>query len=223
MVAEGNKLKVHGVRMSPFVRKVLVVLDMKGLPYEVKDVMPGSNDPAFRAISPLGKIPAFEDGDVALVDSTVICEYLDDRYPQASSLPADPALRARARWLEEYADTKLAELLGGGVFYEVVVKPRMMKQETDQERVTKTINELLPPVLDYLETLSPADGFFCGEFGRADISVVCAFINAGYGDYHVDASRWPKLAALVERTKQQPAFAKQLAIEATFVPALLGK
>ena len=49
------------------------------------------------------------------------------------------------------------------------------------------------------------------------------FINAGYGDYHADASRWPKLAALIERVKQQPAFKKQLDIENTFVPALLGK
>lgn len=216
-------MKVYGPRMSPFVRKVLAVLDMKSLAYEVENVMPGDSSPAFRAISPLGKVPGFTEGDLALADSTVICEYLDEQYPQASSLPAEPGLRARARWLEEYADTKLAELLGAGVFFERVVKPVFMKQEPDLARVEKTINDLLPPALDYLESQSPADGFFCGAFGRADISVVSAFINAEYAEYQVDASRWPKLAALIERVKTQPAFKAQLDAENVFVPALLGK
>ena len=216
-------LKVHGVRQSPFVRKVLAVLEMKGLQYEVIDVFPFAQKPEFTKISPLGKIPALEDGALTLADSTVICEYLDEQYPAFPTLPVAAADRANARWLEEFADTKLDALLVGAVFYEVVVKPVFLKQEADSAKLELTINTLLPPVLDYLETRLPAEGYLFGSFGRAEISLVTPFINAGYADYTVDAVRWPKLAAFIERVKQHPAFAGLLAIESTVLPALLGK
>ncbi len=64
---------VFGVSPSPFVRKVRVTLAEKNVPYELKPVFPGDNDPAYRKMSPLGKIPAFKDGERALSDSSVIC------------------------------------------------------------------------------------------------------------------------------------------------------
>ncbi len=102
-------MKLLGVRLSPFVRKVAVVLAVKGLDYEHESVMPGSDDPKFRAASPTGKIPGFVDGDLSLADSTVICEYLEDKYPEPAVMPKDVGLRARARFLEEYGDSKLVE------------------------------------------------------------------------------------------------------------------
>lgn len=207
-------MKVYGARLSPFVRKVLTVLELKALPYEQIDVFPGAMTPDYLKLSPLGKIPAFEDDGLAVSDSTVICEYLEERYPTVATLPALPAERARARWLEEYADTKLVELCGGGIFLERVVKPLFFKQPTDEAKVEKTINELLPPVQDYLEAQVPKTGFLFGDFGRADISVVGPLINASYAHYQVDATRWPTLAAYVERVKHQPAVAKLLQIEA---------
>lgn len=207
-------MKVYGARVSPFVRKVLTVLELKALAYEQIDVFPGMMTPDYLKLSPLGKIPAFEDEGLAVSDSTVICEYLEERYPTVATLPTLPADRARARWLEEYADTKLMELCGGGIFLERVVKPLFFKQPTDEAKVEKTINELLPPVQDYLETQVPKTGFLFGDFGRADISVVGPLINASYAHYQVDATRWPTLAAYVERVKQQPAVVKLLQIEA---------
>lgn len=207
-------MKVHGVRLSPFVRKVLVVLELKGLAYEQVDVFPGMMTPEYLKISPLGKIPAFEDEGLAVSDSTVICEYLEERYPTVATMPSLPAERARARWLEEYADTRLVELCGGGIFLERVVKPAFFKQPTDEAKVQRTINELLPPVLDYLETQVPKTGFLFGDFSRADISVVGPLINASYAAYSVDADKWPTLAAYVERVKAQPVVAKVLQIEA---------
>lgn len=50
-------LKFHGVPLSPFVRKVLFTLEYKKLDFEINPVFPGSDDAAFREISPLGKIP----------------------------------------------------------------------------------------------------------------------------------------------------------------------
>jgi len=207
-------MKVYGARLSPFVRKVLTVLEMKALAYEQIDIYPRMVPPEYLKISPLAKIPALEDEGVALPDSTVICEYLDERYPTVPTLPASPAERARARWLEEYADTKVVELCGGGLFLERVVKPLFFKQATDDAKVEQTINELLPPVQDYLETQVPQTDFLFDSFCRADISLAGPFVNAQYARYKVDAARWPLLAAYIERVKAQPQVAKLLQIEA---------
>lgn len=208
-------IKVHGARVSPFVRKVLTVLELKGLPYEWIHAAPFNQKPEFFAISPLGKIPAFEDGALRISDSTVICEYLEEQYPQVPTLPQTPIERARARWLEEYADTRMMELCGPALFFERVIKPKVLKQETDTAKVDATITLHLPPVLDYLESQMPASGFLFGEFGRADISVAGPLIIAEYAHYTIDTDRWPKLAAFLTRVKAISTVAKLLEVEAS--------
>lgn len=62
---------------------------------------------AFARLSPLRRIPLLlQDGRVFL-DSSVICQYLEDIHPAPPLYPADPVDRAHARWLEEYADTSI--------------------------------------------------------------------------------------------------------------------
>lgn len=95
---------------SPYSRKVRMVLDHKGLPYEA--VMDGLFDErgatdALKARSRRAEIPILEDGDLMLWDSTVICEYLDDAYPQSPVHPPDPAVRSQCRLLEDRCDTTL--------------------------------------------------------------------------------------------------------------------
>ena len=63
--------------------------------------MPFAKDVEFQKLSPLGKIPALQDGDLTLCDSTVICEYLEDAYPDKPVYPANPKDKAKARWFEE--------------------------------------------------------------------------------------------------------------------------
>src|SRR5262245_55656969 len=99
--------KVYGVPLSPFVRKVLLLLEFKGIAYENELVMPFSRDPNFLSKSPLAKIPAYEDEYVTLCDSTVICQYLDDKYPQSPLYPRNRVEKARALWFEEYSDSQV--------------------------------------------------------------------------------------------------------------------
>ena len=56
------------------------------------------------------RIPVLIDDSTTLADSSVICEYLDERYPQPALLPKGARFRARARWLEEFADTRMGEV-----------------------------------------------------------------------------------------------------------------
>ena len=62
-------MKLIGIPLSPFVRKVAVILAIKELEYDSEPLMPGDESPEFRALSPLGKIPVLVDGDLSLADS----------------------------------------------------------------------------------------------------------------------------------------------------------
>ena len=149
-------MKLLGVHLSPFVRKVAVVLTIKGLDYKQEPIMPGSADPDFRAMSPLGKIPVLVDGDLAVADSSAICEYLEEKYPEPTVMPTDVGLRARARFLEEFGDSKLVET-ASQIFIEKFLNPNIFGKEADLERVARVENELLPPYLDYLESQVPPE------------------------------------------------------------------
>src|SRR2546422_5505554 len=95
---------VYGIPLSPFVRKVRVAMAEKGLKYDLDPVIPVNVSPEYRKISPLGKVPAFRDGDRTLADSSVICSYLERTHPNPPLYPTDPYDYARALWFEEYAD-----------------------------------------------------------------------------------------------------------------------
>ena len=97
-------LTLLGGSVSPFVRKIRVVLAEKGLDYEHEQVNPFSAPPGWREISPLGRIPAFKDGDRIINDSSVIAAYLEKKFPKPALYPSDPYDYARALWFEEFMD-----------------------------------------------------------------------------------------------------------------------
>ena len=196
-------LKVYGVHGSPFVRKVFIALDFKGVPYEIVPQMPFARDSDYLKINPLGKIPSLVDGDLTLGDSKVICRYLEDAYPDPALYPKATADKAKADWYEDLCGGRVAEL-AAGIFFQRFMRPMAFKQDPDEELVSKIIDKDLPPLLDYLETQVPADGFIFGEFQMADLSIASPFFNASYAGYDVDASRWPALAGLIARVREQP-------------------
>ena len=128
-------MKVIGSYVSPYVRKVLACLELKGLTYKIDPITPFYGDEQFEAMSPLRRIPVLVDGDLALCDSSVICQYLDEAYTDRPLLPADLKDRARARWLEEYADSRLGDVFIWGLFYPKVVHPAVWGGPGDAARV----------------------------------------------------------------------------------------
>jgi glutathione S-transferase len=201
-------IRIVGSYISPYVRKVLVALDLKGLSYEIDPIVPFLGDDRFTAISPLRRIPVLIDDAVTLSDSTVICEYLEDRYPTPALLPAGPVARARARWLEEFADTRMGEVFIWRVFAQLIVRPAVFGQQPDTALIEKTLREDVPHVFDYLESQAPEVGFFCGELSIADIAVASFLRNAALAKVRPEPERWPRLAGLVERTLALPSFAR---------------
>ena len=206
-------IRIIGSFVSPYVRKVLACLNLKGLAYEIDPITPFYGNNEFRRLSPLCRIPILIDGDFAISDSSVICAYLDDAYPGHRLYPGDPKDCARARWLEEYADTRLGDVFIWGFFYQKVVKPLVWGEPTDEARVAKCFNEDIPAALDYLEQEVPADGFLFGEIGAADIAIASFFRNGAYAGFEPDTARWPGAAEFVERTLAHPAIASLLKYE----------
>lgn len=201
---------VYGTSVSPFVRKVLVALFEKGIPFEHKPVPFHADDPGFKAASPTGKIPAIDDEGYLLPDSTAILHYLDARYPQTPLIPAEAHARGRAVWFDEYGDTELFPTLIIP-FVERFLKPRLMKQEGDEAKAQTAIAEKFPPLLDYLEGQLEGEYIVGNAFSIADISVATNFHNLRLAKFEVDGSRWPKLAAFVSRTLDRPSFASAIA------------
>jgi len=152
-------LRIIGNHVSPYARKVFLALDHKGVEYEIDPIVPFFGDDEFTRLNPLRRIPVLIDGDLVIPDSTVICEYLDDRYPEKPLYPADPAQRARARWLEEFADSRLGDVMIWKLFFQRNVKPRVWKQETDEDAVAAVLTRDLPEIMDWLEPQAPAAGF----------------------------------------------------------------
>ena len=206
-------IRIIGSYVSPYVRKVLACLNLKELAYEIDPITPFFGNEEYERISPLRRIPVLVDGDVSICDSSVICAYLDDAYPEHPLLPADPKDRAKARWLEEYADTRLGDVFIWGLFYQKVVRPAVWGEPGDEERIARTLTEEIPRTLDYLERELPSGGFLFGEIGLADIAVASFFRNAAYAGFEPDPERWPRTAAFVERTLAHPCMASLLPFE----------
>jgi len=200
-------VKIIGSYLSPYVRKVLVFLHGKKVPYQIDPIVPFFGDERFSKLSPLRRIPVLIDDRVTLCDSSVICQYLEERHPEPSLYPRDVADRARARWLEEFADTRMGDVLIWKLFNQVVINPFVFGEKTDEAILAQALSEDIPGVLDYLESQLPANGFAFGDFSIADIGIAVFFRNAAFAGFRVDAARWPKTAAFVDRVLAQDGFA----------------
>ncbi|WP_257294603.1 glutathione S-transferase family protein [Endozoicomonas sp. YOMI1] len=202
--------KLYGVPLSPMVRKVLLALEIKQIDHELVPVTPFMKPEGFEKISPLKKIPAWEDNKVTLADSTVICEYLEDRYPEQALYPKMPEEKAKARWFEEYADTVMLPVLGTA-FFERVAK-KLINQPADEVKVQEILQTKLPQICVYLESQVPETDFlFGGDLQLADIALATHFINLAHAGVQIESVEYPVLSAYIDRLFQHPAVAHRIA------------
>ena len=97
-------MKLHVVFASPYVGRVVLFSRLKGI--DLVPVMPegGLKTEAFLAMNPIGKVPVLEVDGACLPESEVICEYLDDTYPNQGLVPTDARSRATARLISRIQD-----------------------------------------------------------------------------------------------------------------------
>ena len=179
------------------------MLEELGVPYErvlidIRDPV-AKADPAVRAVSPMGKVPALEDGAVRLWDSGAICIYLADRYPAAGLAPAisDPARGAYLQWV---------------LYTNAVIEPAMAEKFSNA-----TVSAgahgwgSYEAMLDVLRQGVAAGPWVLGErFSAADVllGTSCRFLIM-FGLVKDD----PVLAAYLARCEARPAFQRAVATD----------
>jgi glutathione S-transferase len=87
-------------------QKVRLVLSEKGLPFDVRDATGMLRDPEFLAMSPQGVVPVLVHDGRILIESRIICEYIEDAFPKPALLSRDPYTRYRARYWSKQSDDR---------------------------------------------------------------------------------------------------------------------
>ena len=109
-------MKLISHKLCPYVQRAVIALTEKGIPFERIDIDLANKPDWFLKVSPLGKVPVLlvgtADGETALFESNVICEYIEDTQGGAKLHPQDPLQRAQHRAWMEFGSTILSELWG---------------------------------------------------------------------------------------------------------------
>jgi glutathione S-transferase len=189
---------LHGTRLSGHTHRVVLFLQLLGLPYEFEDSPAAVRDtPAFRRLNPLGQIPVLEDGELALADSNTILVYLAKRYALGSSwLPEDPPGAARVqRWLSLAA----GEIAYGPAsarinarFYDTGVPPALAQR-------------LAARALGLMEEELAAHPWLAGaQASIADVACYAYIAHAPEGG--IDLGPYPQVRAWIARVQALPRF-----------------
>lgn len=190
--------------------RIIWLCEELGLPYQVDkiDFSPAyRHSPAYRALNPVGKVPAIADGDFTMFESGAIVEYLLERYGQGRLRPA-PGTHDSARYLQWswFAEATFARPLGD-IAQHTVVRP-------ESERIPAVAADgkaraLL--CLDALEVAIAGKQFLLGDaFTAADIIMGYTLFLARRFNV-MQAGAHPAANAYYDRLLARPAYAKALA------------
>lgn len=183
-------MKLFYSTTSPFARKVLMVLHVTGLIEKTELVLTNPlEDETLRQTNPLGKIPALIDYNLSLVDSPLICEYLDDLSVQAGN----PSLFHKGE--DDYYRIQLTHAQADGIL-DAAVAMVYEDRRGDAEKSHYWLDRWHKAVTGTLAGLNTAD---LGDAQHPHIGTLATIAALGYLDFrlpHLDwRARHPDLAA----------------------------
>lgn len=223
-------ITLHQYHLSPFNEKIQRMLNHKGIPFEERYWTLGERKKV-RALNPTGKLPALQNGERVVCDSTDVAHYIEQHFPQKPLIPSDPRLRAQVHVLEDWADESL-------YFYEMHLRfttpgnrerniPRMVEHEgaflrwllpkvvpggivriTGSQGIgRKSIEQLL---VDVTRHITAVDGLLDGtdwlvgnQLSLADLAVYAMFQALRDADMVADMlARYPAVTAWMMRVEE---------------------
>lgn len=208
-------MKLYSGPVSLFSRKVEIALAEKGLPFE-RELVPfnqtvgySPKHPAVLAANPKGQVPVLVNGDLALFDSTVILEYLEEAYPVPPLYPPAAEERARCRLLELYADEILLVPIRA-LMYRTEPPHTDPACQASRAAAARRAETAIRAEYGKLEERLAGLDYFCGRFSVADIAMFMTVLfarrlNGPRLDGH------PALAAWYARMAARPAVARIVA------------
>ncbi len=208
-----SKPILYGHPISPYVRKARLVLLFHDIDFEHEMVTPHADHPGFREASPLGRIPAWRDEQVAFSDSSVIAHYICKFYGDNAMLPQTAADFTRTLWFEEYADTVMTPAIAAHLFAEVVLAGRLFPREPIQADIDKALNDELPRIYALLDRELQGREWLVGDAPTlADLAVGGLLIALYHCGQEIPDSA-PALRAYVERFFALPIIQRVIAQE----------
>ena len=205
---------LYSGRLSLFSRKVEIVLSEKNIAFD-RVTVPFNQTrgytpkhPAVLAANPKAQVPLLVDDDVTLFDSTVIAEYLEDKYPSLSLFPREPEARARCRLLELEADEILLVPVRDLMFRSEPPGPDLARREEQERTALKAEIAISKNYAELAAKLGPQE-YFCRTFSVADIAT---FMTIHHGlrlgappvsdhrnlsDWHARLSKRPSIATVI--------------------------
>jgi glutathione S-transferase len=173
-------LIVYEHPLSPYAQKVKISLREKGIEFETRlpaGIGTGSTPDDFMKGNPRGEVPFLRDGDAAIFDSTIILEYIEDKWPTPPMLPKSPLERARVRLIEDVMDCHYEPINWG------LGELNNFKRATGElkDRIMARAGEQIAGLHAWLEReLGDREWFNGDNFGWGDLSVV-PYINGSAG------------------------------------------
>ena len=194
--------------LSSYAQKVKIALREKGVTFtvQVPEDLGSGRRGSFAAMNPRMEIPVLIDGDARIFESTVIMEYIEERWPEPPLLPSHPSRRAFARITEDVCDTQYEAINWG--FGEVLWFRRATGALADRLRAealeqTRTVQAWLA------ERLAGKAWFGGDEFGWADAAAAPMVNRSAY--YGMGPAPGSPLADWHDRVSQRPAVAATFA------------
>ena len=191
-------LILYEIALSPFVQKVKIALREKSIDFENRLALAPEHREEFERVCQRLEVPTLVDGETAIFDSTVILDYIEERWPKPSLMPGCPTERAEVRMLEEVCDTQLEAV--NFCLSEMVAFPP--NNQDSALIVVERGQEELKAIFEFLEKKLGGSDYFGGDhFSRADICVLPHLNTAKVMKNGPDSA---KLNAWLERANSRP-------------------
>jgi glutathione S-transferase len=201
--------KLYEHPFSPYVQKVKIALYEKNVAFEVEVPDAFSGAPTeYARTNPRLEVPTLVDDGFAIFDSTIILDYIEEKWPAPALLPASPRDRARVRMIEDICDTYYEAINWG------LMEVRAWKRVSGESarRIEARAIEQTAGVHGWLERELGAAQYFNGvSFGYGDLSVF-PYVR-GSVVWGVPPKAGTTLAAWLARVEERPSVRKT--IEAT--------
>lgn len=206
--------KLYHHWLSPFSRKVRILLKEKGLDFQLEVEKTWERREEFLALNPAGLVPVLveHDGRV-LAESQAICEYLDEVYPNKLLIGFDPPARAETRRLVFWWDLKFGREVSEPLIFEKVMR-RFLGQGHPESAVIRIAHQNMKIHFDYIAWLTERRKWLAGDdFSLADITAAAHISCLDYlGDIlwedHPGAHDW--YARVKSRPSMRPLLADHI-------------
>ena len=199
-------LTLYGNGFSPFSRKVQIVLEHKGIEYEMVDGLRRGNQERLAAVNMRLEVPAIDHDGLIVVNSADICAYLERVFPDCAIYPSDAAGWVRARTWERCSDTVVDPILVDISYWVWAIRPDQMP-----DGLLDAARADLSQIYDALERELEGRDWVCGDLSIADMALFPHLSGTRLLQVGFDETRHPNLLSWYKRCRATRVFADDLA------------